>query len=104
MIPGEPRWHRTTRALFIVAFFLVWLEAVSCFAYFGVLARGASPIPTPEFSAGIVNHGHVFYVAARQKHLYQLLLTSMGIGIPTIMATAFLLHYVVGVKIFRNRP
>ena len=103
MIPGEPRWHRSTRVLFAVAFFLVWLEAVACFAYFRVLSRSATPVPTPEFSAAIVNHSHVFYVAARQKHLYNLLLVTMGISISAIMLTGFLLHYCIGVKIFRNR-
>ncbi|MDR3748219.1 MAG: hypothetical protein P4M04_08735 [Acidobacteriota bacterium] len=76
---------------------------MGCFAYFVILARGASPVATPELGAGIVNHSHVFYVAIRQKHVYDLSLQTMRIGIPGIMLTGFILHYLVGVKIFHNR-
>lgn len=103
LIAGEPRWHRTVRVLYTVAFFVVWLEAVGCFVYFMNLSKGASPIPTPELAAGIVNHGHVFYVAVWQKCIYDLLLTMMGVGIPAIMVIGPLLHHVVGVKIFNRR-
>ena len=103
MVPREPRWHRVARALFAVMFILVWLEAVGCFVYFMILAREGSPVATCELGAGIVNHGHVFYVAASEKKFYELLLTMMKIGIPSIMLTGFLLHYLVGVKIFANQ-
>jgi hypothetical protein len=96
----EPRWHRIVRSAYTAAFVLVWLEAVSCFGYFLLLARGASPVATPELTAGIVNHGRAFYVAVWQKQLYDLLLTTMAIGIPSIMVAGFVLHHVVGVRIF----
>jgi hypothetical protein len=99
----EPSWHRTVRTLFIVAFFLVWLESVGCFVCFMILSSGASPVATPELTASVVNHSQVFYVAEWQKHLYDVLLKMMQIGIPGIMITAFVLHYGVGVKIFTNR-
>jgi hypothetical protein len=51
----------------------------------------------------VVNHGNVFYVAAWQKHLYDLMLTTMFFAIPGIMLSGFILHYVVGVKIFTGR-
>ena len=102
-LPTEPRWHRTARVLFTVAFFAVWFEAVGCFLFFAHLARGGSPVPTPELTAPIVNHSHVFYVAASQKRLYDALLTTMGVGIPGIMVTGLVLHHLVGVKIFNRR-
>jgi len=49
----EPRWHRTARAAFTVLFFLVWLEAVSCFVFFMILSKNGSPVPTPELSASV---------------------------------------------------
>ncbi len=103
VIAGEPRWHRTVRILYTVAFFLVWLEGVGCFLYFRSLANAGSPVATPELAAGIVSHGHTFYVAASQKRIYDLLLTTMGAGIPAIMLSGFVLHYVVGVRIFNRR-
>ena len=96
----EPRWHRTVRSIYTIAFVLVWLEAVGCFVSFLVLSRGASPVATPTLAAGIVDHGRVFYVAAWQKQLYDLLLAAMFIGIPSIMLAGFILHYLVGVRIF----
>jgi hypothetical protein len=101
--PGEPRWHRLVRGLCFVMFIVVWLEAAGCFVYFMILAREGSPVAMGDLAAGIVNHGHVFYVAASQKKFYELLLTVMLIGIPSTMLTGFLLHHLVGVKIFRNR-
>jgi hypothetical protein len=101
--PVEPQWHRTARVLYVVAFVLVWLEALGSFVCFLILSRGGSPVPTAHFAASVVNHGNVFYVAAWQKHLYDLMLTTMFFAIPGIMLTGFILHYVVGVKIFTGR-
>jgi hypothetical protein len=100
---GEPGWHRTVRALYVVTFIVVWLEAVGCFVYFQILARGGSPVATSELAASVVNHGHAFYVAVRQKQLYELLLTMMKIRIPGTIITGLLLHYLIGVKIVANR-
>jgi hypothetical protein len=102
-VSDEPRWHRKVRILFILAFFVVWLEAASCFGYFQMLLRRGSPVVTSELSAAIVNHSQVFYVAGRQKQLYELLLRMMMIGIPGIMLAALILHFLVGVKIFARR-
>ena len=102
LVPSEPRWHRIVRALYLVMFVLVWFEAVGCFVYFMILSRAGSPVATNELAAGIVNHGHVFYVATRQKRFYEMLLTTMQFGIPGIMATGLFLHHVVRVRIFDN--
>ena len=51
LIAGEPRWHRTVRILYTVAFFVVWVEAVGCFTCFMTLAKGGSPVATPELAA-----------------------------------------------------
>jgi hypothetical protein len=91
------------RTLFVIAFVLVWLEGVGCFVCFSILTRVASPVATPEFSATVIDHTNVFYVAAWQKQLYELMLTTMRFAIPGIMLTGFLLHYLVGVTIFTSR-
>jgi hypothetical protein len=102
LTPGEPRWHGGVRIAFMIAFFLVWLEAMSCFACFQMLLHKGSQVATPELAAAIVNHSRVFYVTVGQKQLYDLLLTTMMISIPGIMLTGLVLHFVVGVRIFRN--
>jgi len=99
----EPQWHHTVRTLYVGAFVLVWLEALGSFLFFLILTRSASPVPTPHLVASVVNHGNVFYVASWQKHLYDLMLTTMFFAIPGIMLTGFILPYVVGFKIF-HRP
>ena len=99
---AELGWHRIVRALYVVMFVVVWLEAVGCFVYFQILARRGSQVATRELTASVVNHGHVFYVAVRQKQLYERLLSMMKIGIPGTMLTGLFLHYLVGVKIVAN--
>ena len=59
----EPRWKRTVRTLFVVAFVLIWLEAMGCFVFFLILSREGSSVPTRELAAPVVNHGQAFYVA-----------------------------------------
>jgi hypothetical protein len=51
----------------------------------------------------VIDHNNVFYVAAWQKQLYELMLTTMRFAIPGIMLTGFLLHHLVGVTIFTSR-
>ena len=102
-VSDEPLWHRRVRITFMIAFLLVWLEAVACFGYFRMLLRKGSPVATPEIAAAIVNHSRIFYVTVGQKQLYDLLLRAMMIGIPGIMLTGVILHFVVGVKIFQRR-
>ena len=87
----EPQWHRTVRTLYVGAFVLVWLEALGSFLFFLILTRSASPVPTPHLVASVANHGNVFYVASLQKHLYDLMLTTMFFAIPGIMLTGFIL-------------
>lgn len=89
--------------MFTAAFVIVWLEAVSCFGFFMILSRDASPVATSAAPAAIINHGHALYVAVWRKRLYDALLTAMMIGIPSIMAAGWILHYGVGVKIFDGR-
>ena len=78
----------------MLAFFLVGLEAMSCFAYFQMLLRKSSPVATPEHAAAIVNRSRLIYVTVGQKELYDLLLTAMMISIPGIMLTGVILHVV----------
>jgi hypothetical protein len=99
----EPRWHGEVRKLYTVAFVLVWLEAVGSFVCFLILAREGSPVATLRLSAAVVNHSQIFYVPVWHKELYHLMLTVMMIGIPTIMLIGFVLHHLVGVRIFTGR-
>jgi hypothetical protein len=78
--PTEPRWHGRARTLFKVAFVLVWVEAVACFLCFRSLIKGSSPVATPELTARLVDHSHVYFVATSQKHFFDLLLTVMNNG------------------------
>lgn len=103
LTPDEPRWHGKVRVAFMIAFILVWLEAVSCFAYFQMLLRKASPVPSADLAATVTNHSRVFYVTLQQKQTFYLLLAVMKFAIPAIMLTAVLLHHAVGVKIFNRR-
>jgi hypothetical protein len=103
LINRAPRWHRIARAVWMGMFILIFFEAVVCFVYFLILARGASPVPTSELTPSIVDHSHGFFVGLWQKRIYELLVATMLIGIGGIMLSGLLLHHLVGVKIFANR-
>jgi hypothetical protein len=102
--PNVPQWKRVARVAYIIVFFLVWLDGVAAFLYFGRVFRGGSPVPTSTQIEPLRNHSQVVYIAHSQSVLVHLLLTVMGIGIPSVMVAAFILHYLLGVKLFANVP
>jgi hypothetical protein len=102
--PSEPRWHRVARGIFGCLFLLVWLEGVAFFYYHGKVFSGGSPTPTATQTDPISDHGNAVYVTHNQKVQLDRMETMMFTSIPAILVSGFLLHFLVGVKLFPNTP
>ena len=88
----------------ILIFFAVWLEFLVFFYYSGTAFRDGSPAPTPAKSEAVTKHGKTVYVARDQKILWDWLESFAFTGIPSVIVGGFLLHFLVGVKLFPNAP
>lgn len=102
--PSEPRWHRVARGIFSCLFMLVWLEGVASFYYHGKVFSGGSPTPTATQTDPISDHGNTVYVTHAQKLQLDRMEVMMFTGIPAILLSGFVLHFLVGVKLFPNTP
>jgi hypothetical protein len=100
----DPTWKRTIRAIYSICFLLVWVDGVASFYYFGVAFRDGSPRPTATQTEPLNNHGEVRYIPPSQKRLIDSLQTAAFIGIPSVIATGFFTHFLLGVKLFPNTP
>jgi len=61
-------------------------------------------MPTATQSEPLTDHGKTVYVTSAEKqriHYFQL---ASSVGIPLILVSAVILHFVVGVKLFSNAP
>jgi hypothetical protein len=102
--PAEPSWHRLVRAVYSILFFAAWLSFVIFFYTDGVAVRDGSSSPTSTRTDFITEHGRVIYITPAQKLLHDRLQTVPIIGIPLVLASGVILHFLVGVKLFPNAP
>lgn len=102
--PTDPDWHRIVRATYSVLFFLVWLGFVGFFYYFGTALRDGSPVPTAAQPDAVVEHGKTVYITHAQKVLSDKLELFAFVGIPSVIVGGFVLHFLVGVKLYPNAP
>jgi len=101
---AELPWKRVVRAALMIFFFLVWLDGVASFYFFGVAFRDGSPAPTATKTEPLVDHGQIVFVASSQKALVDSLQTVMSIGIPMVFVLGFIVHFLLGVKLVPNAP
>lgn len=102
--PIDPLWKRWVRAIYTICGLLVWIDAMASFYFFGAAFRDGSPRPTPTQTDPLNNHGQIMYIPHSQKVLIDSLQRVMFIGIPSVIAIGFILHFFVGVRLFQNMP
>jgi hypothetical protein len=100
--PG--RWKQVVRGAFTVYFFAVWITGVSSFYFSGKAFRGGSPTPTASHTEPMTEHGKTVYVSPAEKRLVDLSETGMMVGIPSVFVLAFVIHFLLGVKLVDNAP
>jgi hypothetical protein len=98
--PSEGYWKRTIRAVFMIAFFLVWADLLAAFYFSERAFQNGSPVATAEKTEPIVINRRVGYVTQSEKQPIDLLLTVAAFGIPAAFVCAVLLHFALGVKLF----
>lgn len=97
-------WRRWTRTTFTLAFFFVWSNFVVFFYLSGKDFRDGTPAPTTTHTEPVTQHGHTVYVTREQKARDDRLMMISMVGVPSVIAAGFILHYLVGVKVFDNIP
>jgi hypothetical protein len=102
--PADPAWQRFLRGSFQLAFLGIWLNFMVFFYLHGKAIRNGSPTPTAAQTDSVTEHGGTVYVTHKEKVLDDRLLTISMIGIPSAMAAAAILHFLLGVKLFPNAP
>jgi hypothetical protein len=102
--PNDPTWKRVVRGIYVVAFVLIWLEGMAFFYVHERYVREGSPRPTPTQTESVNEHGTLVYLTHDEMQINNILSTVMMIGIPAIMLSGFLLHFIAGVRMFSNLP
>jgi hypothetical protein len=90
------------RAVYSTAFVTVWLLGVGSFYDYGLAYRSGSLQPTDTQTEALNNHGRIVYITPEQEGRLHLLELGAAVGIPSIIAAGFFLHFVLGVKIARK--
>jgi hypothetical protein len=101
---SEPQWHRVVRGAYTLAFLAVWIGFIAFFYYSGAVHRDGSPVPTPTQTEPVTEHGKTVYLRHDQKVLREKLQLFAFIGMPSVIVTGPFLHFVLGVKLYANRP
>jgi hypothetical protein len=100
----EVPWKKIVRWAFSIFSFAVMLDFCVFFYYFGVCFKNGSPTPTISRTEPLSDHGVTRFVKRDEKEIIDWLqMTSMG-GIPTVMVTGALLHFIVGIKLLEGTP
>lgn len=102
--PSDPAWKRTLRGAYSALFVLVWLEGMAFFYVHQRYEREGSRTPTATQTEFFNEHGRHIYVTHEQMTIDKTLMTITMIGIPGVILSGFLLHFVAGVPLFRNLP
>jgi hypothetical protein len=101
---SEPNWKKMIRGIYTVVFLLLWTVGVASFFFFGTAFRSGSPIPTATQAEPLTDHGKTVYVTRAEKQRINYFQLASGVGIPIILVSAVVLHFLVGVKLFPNAP
>jgi hypothetical protein len=101
---SEPNWMRVTKVMYTVAFMLVWVCGVASFYLFGTAFKNGSPEPTATQTEPLEDRGKTVYVTPTEKQRVHVLQLVSWVGVPLVLITGAVLHFLVGVKLFPNTP
>jgi hypothetical protein len=101
---SEPSWMRVTKLTYTVTFMVVWVCGVGSFYCFGTAFKNGSPEPTATQTEPLEDHGKTVYVTPSEKERVHVLQLVSWVGVPLVLITGAVLHFLVGVKLFPNTP
>jgi hypothetical protein len=102
--PSGPAWKRVTKTTYTVVFMLLWICGVASFYFFGAAFKGGSPEPTATQTEPLEDHGKTVYVTPTEKQRVHALQLVSWVGVPVVLISGAILHFVMGVKLFPNAP
>ena len=102
--PQEPNWKRVTKVVYTVVFMFVWVCGVASFYFFGTAMKNGSPEPTVTQTEPLEDHGETVYVTPAEMHRVHGLQLVSWVGVPIMIVSGAILHFLVGVKLFPNTP
>ena len=100
----DPLWQRVVRATYSAMFLIVWLGFVAFFYHSSAGFRDGSAVPTNTKTEPVTEHGKTVYVTRAEKALSDKLEIFAFVGIPSVIIGGFVLHFLVGIKLFPNTP
>jgi len=96
--PREAKWKRVVRTVFSVFFLAVWLEGVGFFYFHSRALENSLSEPAGTQTWSIEEKGRHHYVSKEVYDRDELLKAVFFIGVPSAIAMAALLQYVLGIK------
>jgi hypothetical protein len=102
--PEGANWKRVTKAVYSVAFMLVWVCGVASFYFFGTAFKNGSPEPTISQTEPLEDHGKTVYVTPTEKQRVHVLQLVSWVGLPIVLLGGAAIHFLAGVKLFPNTP
>lgn len=101
---SDANWKNLARGVYTVVFVLVWIAGVASFFFFGSSFRRGSPAPTATQTEPLKDHGKTVYVTRSEKERIDSLQLVSWVGIPLVLVSAVVLHFLIGVKLFADAP
>ncbi|SRR6266498_1767818 len=102
--PDEPGWKRVAKVIYTVVFMFVWVCGVASFYMFGTAFKNGSSEPTASQTEQLEDHGKIVYVTPTEKRRVHVLQVVSWVGVPVVLVSGAVLHFLVGVKLFPNAP
>jgi hypothetical protein len=101
---SEPNWKRVTKVTYTTVFMLAWVGGVASFYFFGTAFKNGSPEPTATQTEPLEDHGKTVYVTPADKRRVHALQLVSWVGVPVVLISGAILHFLAGVKLFPNTP
>lgn len=101
---SEPNWKRVVKVIFTIVFMLVWGSGVASFYLLGTAMRNGSPEPTTTQTQLLEDHGKTVYVTPVENRRVHALQLVTWVGVPVVLISGAILHFLAGVKLLPNTP
>jgi hypothetical protein len=104
LVAPEAKWRRVTKAIYAAVFILLWVCGLASFYLFGTAFRNGSPEPTTTQTEPLEDHGKTVYVTSVDKEQIHALQLVSWVGVPLLLISGAILHFVLGVRLLANAP
>jgi hypothetical protein len=100
----EPDWKKIVRGIYATTFILIWIAGVASFLAFGNSYKNGSEAPSGTQTEPLNSHGRTVYITRSEKQRIDDLQLAQWLGVPFILFTGAIIHFLLGVKLVSNVP